>query len=543
MADVVIKDRDGEDVTYTGVEKVTFNTPIEGETATFSYGNAVENEEIEPDFSAGDQNIYADDGELIKSAILKKPDTLTPENIRKNINVAGIVGEYVGDTEELTVDLNMTDGNQEITPSSEEKVMAKVTVTKPDTLIPENIVNGVNIGGVIGAHNDELNLYAAGANSRTWAVDKISRYMFFQNNTLTYESFPNASYVGSNAFGYASIISVDLPLCRYLSNYAFNSCIKLTSASLQTCRQLYGGAFQSCYSLKQVELPLCVSVGDAAFKSCSNLTSVLLPICSWVGAYAFQGCSKITEISLPVCSSIGSYAFSGCSLLSVLYAPSCTFLSAYPFSGCSNLCDITLGQSASLTSLMYLRYIASNKHLTIRGKPAIFSSAFQYCMMSGLSILGLQTIYPQAFTRCTNLKQVYNYANFIWTSQFSCCYSLRRVISPALTRIGQYALANCSSLQYFSGKYLSYISKFAFMSCKNLSVVMLTSYSKLGSVYTDAFNSTPIVDSTYLGYYGSIYVPESLLASYLGDANWATWSSRFAVITSEIEALFEWEDL
>ena len=81
------------------------------------------------------------------------------------------------------------------------------------------------------------------------------------------------------------------------------------------------------------------------------------------------------------------------------------------------------------------------------------------------------------------------------------------------------------------------------MGCKNLSVVMLTSYSKLGSVYTDAFNSTPIVNSTYLGYYGSFYVPESLLASYLGDANWATWSSRFAVITSEIEALFEWEDL
>ena len=54
-----------------------------------------------------------------------------------------------GETEELTVDLSMADGDQVIIPSSG-KSISKVTVTKPDTLISANILNDVVIGGVTG---------------------------------------------------------------------------------------------------------------------------------------------------------------------------------------------------------------------------------------------------------------------------------------------------------------------------------------------------------------------------------------------------------
>jgi hypothetical protein len=52
-------------------------------------------------------------------------------------------------TEEKTVDLAMASGNQTITPTSG-KVLSQVVVKKPATMLPENIKKNVNIGGVTG---------------------------------------------------------------------------------------------------------------------------------------------------------------------------------------------------------------------------------------------------------------------------------------------------------------------------------------------------------------------------------------------------------
>lgn len=48
-----------------------------------------------------------------------------------------------------TVDLSMASGDQVITPD-EGYSLSEVTVTKPATLIPENIKKDVDIGGVVG---------------------------------------------------------------------------------------------------------------------------------------------------------------------------------------------------------------------------------------------------------------------------------------------------------------------------------------------------------------------------------------------------------
>ena len=52
----------------------------------------VENYPVVPDFSNGDQLLTAPDGYAVKSAIYKKPETLIPENIAEGVSVAGIVG-------------------------------------------------------------------------------------------------------------------------------------------------------------------------------------------------------------------------------------------------------------------------------------------------------------------------------------------------------------------------------------------------------------------------------------------------------------------
>lgn len=54
--------------------------------------------------------------------------------------------------------------------------------------------------------------------------------------------------------------------------------------------------------------------------------------------------------------------------------------------------------------------------------------------------------------------------------------------------------------------------------------------SSIPSIGTGIFANTPIANTTYLGYFGSIYVPASLLASYKTATNWATYSSRMVGI-------------
>lgn len=59
-------------------------------------------------------------------------------------------------TEEKTVELSMTSGDQTVIPSSG-KFLSAVTVKKPATMLPENIKKGVSIGGVVGTL-EEANL-------------------------------------------------------------------------------------------------------------------------------------------------------------------------------------------------------------------------------------------------------------------------------------------------------------------------------------------------------------------------------------------------
>ena len=149
MADVKLLKYDGTEQQYRGVERVQL-AKIDGGTAIFSEGEAIEGIEISPDFSFGDMPVIAPTGTLVKSAYIMKPDTLKPENIRKGVRVAGIEGDLIGDTEELTVELSMSDGDQIILPTEDGKVISKAVVRKPDTLVPENILKGVEIGGITG---------------------------------------------------------------------------------------------------------------------------------------------------------------------------------------------------------------------------------------------------------------------------------------------------------------------------------------------------------------------------------------------------------
>lgn len=147
--EIVLKNYSGEPVTYENVDAVMFDTP-EGGTQVYTRGSLISGISVQLDLKDGDQTITVPDGTVARSATILKPDTLVPENIRNGTTIAGVEGEFLGDTEELALSLSMADGDMVITPTDDCKVISQVTITKPETLIPENIAEGVEIGGVVG---------------------------------------------------------------------------------------------------------------------------------------------------------------------------------------------------------------------------------------------------------------------------------------------------------------------------------------------------------------------------------------------------------
>lgn len=87
-----IRGKTGGTETLTPIE---FPSAIDGITG--EQPNVVlENMEVSLDFTEGDQLISAPDGYVVKSAILKKPDNLVAENIASGVNIAGVVGSFIG---------------------------------------------------------------------------------------------------------------------------------------------------------------------------------------------------------------------------------------------------------------------------------------------------------------------------------------------------------------------------------------------------------------------------------------------------------------
>ena len=92
----------------------------------------------------------AEDGDFLKKATVLKPETLIPDNVKEGVTVAGVEGALIiPEQTQLSVDLDFSDGGMTFTPESG-KVFSKVSIPAPSNLLPENIAKDVNIAGIIG---------------------------------------------------------------------------------------------------------------------------------------------------------------------------------------------------------------------------------------------------------------------------------------------------------------------------------------------------------------------------------------------------------
>lgn len=142
-----------------------------------------------------------------KTILDLRSDTVNPETLKKGYTAhdksgAQITGTLeVPATEERMVELSMPSGNQVILPTSG-KVMRKVTVQKPATLLPENIKKNVVIGGVTG-------VLESGDTSETWVIKSSATGEFATTQISFTSNGQKFTSIGTNSDSGVIILRYD----------------------------------------------------------------------------------------------------------------------------------------------------------------------------------------------------------------------------------------------------------------------------------------------------------------------------------------------
>ena len=116
---------------------------------------------------------------------------------------------------------------------------------------------------------------------------------------------------------------------KYISDYAFQECERMTSVTFPTG---------------------LVSIGYYAFQNCRSLRSVTLPSSvTYIGSYAFDGCVRLKAANIPNgVTTIVYNMFSNCTSLTTAVIPeSVETIKMDAFSGCANLQSITIPKSVT----------------------------------------------------------------------------------------------------------------------------------------------------------------------------------------------------
>lgn len=189
-------------------------------------------------------------------------------------------------TEERAVELSMPSGNQVILPTSS-KGMRKVTIQKPDTMLPENIKKDVVIGGVTGS----LEAPPTGPYIEYTSLDSSGR---------VFTAKFRGTLVPEYAFAYlAELTSVDMPdNVIAIGDNGFYRCPKLQLTSLPSeITSLGDFAFANCTGLETVRFTSTVSsIPNGVFSGCPKLSTIYVPWPQGQVANAPWGASNATII-------------------------------------------------------------------------------------------------------------------------------------------------------------------------------------------------------------------------------------------------------
>lgn len=456
-------------------------------------------------------------------------------------------------------------------------------------------INAITTGG--GGETDEtLKELVEGTitefNDTAGNITKLGNYAFYSKVHLTTVNLPNCISGGYYAFASCvNLSNIYLPKLQYLASgmfmqtgsnssigaftinlpnvsgsWATNGAFYMCSAetiNLPKLSILYGSSmFYSCKNLKNINMPLLASFrGDSTygiFSGCTALEQVEFPSLLSTCSTMFQGCTSLTSVSLPQCSYLGTGTFTGCTKLTDLYAPNLTYLAGNAFNQCRNLSNINVSNCSyvgggafrdcgkitsvnlPLISVVYSQTFYSCIELSYVSLPNVKQCAgtyiFAYC--SKLTNLDLPKCYRASsssftFGYMTGLLEA-NLPNLSYVTStylFANCSALQKINIPKIVDLPSLAFSQCSSLQSLSLKACGIIYPNAFAGCTSLSAIYLHNRTDLSSSATLA--STPMSLSSYLGYFGSIYVKKHQLSRFQTATNWAVYSSRITTFVPD----------
>ena len=253
-----------------------------------------------------------------------------------------------------------------------------------------------------------------------------------------------------------------------------------------------------------------------AFTS-TALQSVNLPNCKIINQSAFNSCYGLTDVSLPNARIIFS-GFGICQALVSLELPNCVIASG-------------TGLTTGTTAFPFRSLSLPN---------CIWNSGTLLPSIGGINSLYAPKLISMAFSACYNCKS-------LTQVDFPCLGILPRsgfmntglinISFPCAYSTWETVFANCQSLQTAFIPNLIHLSASVFSSCHNLSSLTLLTMSA-SLINTNAFANTPMSNSSYLGYFGSIYVPSQAVASFKAATNWAAYSDRITAADSSFDSKY-----
>lgn len=582
-ANVVLYNSNGRATTYYGIKTVTLNTDVPNETETFSLGTAPDETKVELDLSGGNQVVENTETHLLKKVVIQKPASLTPENIKKGVEIAGVEGDLIGEGVSKEVELSLAEGDQNVE-ADPDTLMSNVLIKKPETLLAENIKKGVEIAGVEGelvgegvSKEVELNLADGDQTVEPDQDTLLSEVIIKKPDTLLAENIKNGVEIAgvSGSFGMNTVskevelsmaegdqvieaepdtvidvVTVKKPETLIPDNIAEGVDIggvvgtrvgygigdiaagtisgALCNESVTTIRPY---AFYSMSLVTEVSFPNCTSVGSSAFCGCSSMTNITFPACTYVGYDAFYNCA-IKEASFPLLSNVNTSAFRGCSVLEQITI-GCnsnfyTTINNCAFSNCYNLSEIKFMYSSSYVDGF------------VNPSPGAFYGCSKLKSIQFLGKGGVLNTY-EAYVPADCFKNCYNLSSWTMSGYLGRAKTADNesdyTAYSTTFEIEKEAFANCSSLTTLSftiSKTGLAIASSAFANCINLQDIWLnfenfdTSDHKSNYYYlvSNAFYNTPISKSTLTGTYGSIHITSNVYSLIRVASGWRVYSAR-----------------
>ncbi len=289
---------------------------------------------------------------------IQRPLMLDPQNIKKDVDIAGIVGTYEPNIYPRIYDLLRLDNPDGIivynTPSGYDGIEG-VEITIPSSAAPENIKQGVNIGGIVGT-------YVGGVDNLEKRVDNNSGATpyAYDNSNIT-KLLPYAFYSDKNItyFKCNSVTEID--------KYAFYECSNLTYVEMNNVNMVSGNSgyiFNKATNLATLKLNSLTSINGPNNFSNTGLTSIYLPALTTMdtnGTASFMDCTSLANVDFPVFTGpIKSNTFRRCSSLITANINKPTLIDGYAFADCTSLTDITI----SKTSVAILSNVTAFNNLT-----------------------------------------------------------------------------------------------------------------------------------------------------------------------------------